>query len=636
MERADFDQWKAREVARLLALVESERRYYQELVAILPVPLAVVSLDGFVVSANRAFRQLLHMGAEEVRRLTIDKLVPVPDLFAKIQEVQTTAVPPFDAPATIDGVERTLRIALRAVRNWNDENALETLLVVEDLGAAAPRVPPVFADLPAAVWQADAASLQFHSVLGAAEKLTGFPPEHWIHTPQFFEQRIHELDRARVLALYRSTIAAGVETGAEASAEFRGVNAAGEPVWLRESVRVSGSTLTGVLTDISRRKEMESQILASSRIEALHRLAGRMAHDLNNPLMIVQGYAEELFQSLAEDDPRRYDAHEILQAAERMNALTGQLIDFGRPHAHAATPLDLGAVLAALEPRLAETMGAGAAVEIIPPDHAVWACAERTQVEEILLTLAAARATTPDLTRCTVLWGDDDIAESVADSTLPVGRYASITLHDNGQSLSEAQRAGLFESVLAGAPATALAHAYATVREWGGDIVATTGLLAGNTFTIFLPSFQAPAQAIAEPPAAALLETPPPLPEKLRETILVVDDEPGIRGLIRKILRREHYNVLEAGSAEEALTVSLGHPGAIQLLLTDVMMPGLTGPELARRMCEAAPDLKVLFISGYTGEESLLPEKLPVGCSFLSKPFTLGALVTKVRETLDS
>jgi two-component system cell cycle sensor histidine kinase/response regulator CckA len=129
---------------------------------------------------------------------------------------------------------------------------------------------------------------------------------------------------------------------------------------------------------------------------------------------------------------------------------------------------------------------------------------------------------------------------------------------------------------------------------------------------------------------------PPPLPEPMRETILVVDDEPGIRGLIRKILRREHYNVLEAVSGEDALTVALSQAGSIQLLLTDVIMPGLSGPELARRMCEASPDLKVLFISGYVGEDGTLPEKLPFGFTFLPKPFTLGALVNKVRETLDS
>jgi len=638
MERADFDQWKAREVARLLALVESERRYYQELVATLPVPLAIVSLDGFVVSANRAFRQLFLARGEDLQRLSIDKLLPVAELPAKIQEAhaQATPIAPFTVPCVLAGSERTLRIAVSAVRNWSDENALETVLILEDLGDAIPPTPPatVPADLPAVVWQgvwqADTATLRFQSVHGAAEALTGFPPEHWTGHAEFFEQRIYDEDRARVLALYRTAI----ETGSEASAEFRAVSTSGALVWLRETVRATGTTLTGVLTDISRRKELERQLLASSRIDALHRLAGRLAHDLNNPLMIVQGYTEEMFESLAADDSRRYDTNEILKAAERMRTLTSQLIDFAHPQARPAESVDLGVVLAALETRLAQAVGAGVTLELTPPGYSLWASAERIQLEDLVVAWAGMRAGAPDLTRLTVSWHADTLTESVAGSTLPPGRYACITLHDNGQSLDEPRRAGLFEAVLPSGPRTdTLARAYAAVREWGGDIAAESGPTAGNTLAICLPFVAAPAQAPASSPAA---EAPAPVPEPMRETILVVDDEPGIRGLIRKILRREHYNVLEAGNGEDALTVALSHAGSIHLLLTDVIMPGLSGPELARRMCEASPELKVLLISGYSGEDPTLTEKLPSGYAFLPKPFTLGALVSTVRETLDS
>jgi CheY-like chemotaxis protein len=634
MERAEF---KAREVARILALVESERRYYQELVAILPVPLAVLSVDGFVESANRAFRQLFKVRAEDLGRLSIDKVLAVTDLPAKIQEAQTGDAAPFVAAAVVSGSERTLRIAVSSVRNWSDENSLETLLVVEDLGASAPPAPAVSvpADLPAVMWTADSASLRFQSVLGSAEELTGFPAEHWIGHPEFFEERIYGEDRARVLALYRAAIAASGERASEASAEFRAVASSGALVWLRESIRAAGSVVTGVLTDISRRKELERQILTSSRIEALQRLAGRMAHDLNNPLMIVQGYAEEMFQSLAEDDSRRYDANEILKAAERMSSLTTQLIEFARPQAPSAAALDLGVVLPALESRLAEAMGRDTTLELIAPDYALWASADRAQLEETVLALAGIRAGSPDLTRLMVSWYSDTVAESVAGATLLPRLYACITLRDNGRALEDAQREALFESPIATGPGAALARAYATVRDWGGDLAVENGGPSGNTFAIYLPYLDAQPERAPEV-AAVVAEAPPPLPERLRETILVVDDEPGIRGLIRKILRREHYNVLEAGSADEALTVSLSHAGSIHLLLTDVIMPGLTGPELARRMCEASPDLKVLFISGYTGEESALPDQLPAGFAFLPKPFTLGALVSKVRETLDS
>jgi CheY-like chemotaxis protein len=174
------------------------------------------------------------------------------------------------------------------------------------------------------------------------------------------------------------------------------------------------------------------------------------------------------------------------------------------------------------------------------------------------------------------------------------------------------------------------------VREWGGDIAVESGPAGGNAFSIYLPYVDAPSVGLGAPPALPAIQVPPPLPDPLRETILVVDDEPGIRGLMRKILRRERYMVLEAGNAEEALAVALSHAGPIDLLLTDVMMPGLTGPELARRMCAAAPNLKVLYISGYAAEETLQAGQMPPGFAFLPKPFTLGALVSKVRETLDT
>jgi two-component system, cell cycle sensor histidine kinase and response regulator CckA len=352
--------------------------------------------------------------------------------------------------------------------------------------------------------------------------------------------------------------------------------------------------------------------------------------------MIVQGYTEELFESLAEDDPRRYDANEVLKAAERIRALTSQLVEFAQPQVRPAESVDLGAVLTALETRLAQAVGAGVKLELAPPAYPLWGSADRTQLEDLLVALAGTRADSPDFKHLTISWKVSTLNESVAGSTLSAGKYACMTMRDDGRSLEEPHRAGLFETVLPAGPlAGSLTRAYAAVRDWGGDLAVESGPVAGNTFTIYLPFVEAPTPAPLPAPAHAP-EMPPPLPETLRETILVVDDEPGIRGLIRKILRREHYNVLEAANGEDALTVALSHADSIHLLLTDVIMPGLSGPELARRMCEASPDLKVLLISGYSGEDAILPEKLPAGFAFLPKPFTLGALVSKVRETLDS
>ena len=185
-------------------------------------------------------------------------------------------------------------------------------------------------------------------------------------------------------------------------------------------------------------------------------------------------------------------------------------------------------------------------------------------------------------------------------------------------------------------PGTALARAYAIVREWGGDIAFFSEPFRGATFLVYLQhcaALEEAGPATREKVQPVAVE--PPV-ETLRETILLVEDEAGIRALVRKILRRENYNVLEAGSAEEALVMAAAARERIDLLVTDVMLPGASGRGLAERIRETRPDLKVLYISGYTDDDAVRTGAIPQGSRFLQKPFTLGALVGKVKESLGS
>jgi len=215
----------------------------------------------------------------------------------------------------------------------------------------------------------------------------------------------------------------------------------------------------------------------------------------------------------------------------------------------------------------------------------------------------------------------------LSPTPLAPGKYAHITVNDDGPEMDAAQAAGVFEPVLsktgesvpAAATGLALARAYSIVHQWGGDIAFSSEPGHGSTFAIYLP--------LVEPEGAPAKQTEAQ-PGGKPATILVVDDETGIRELIRRILLRERYRVLEAGSAEQALNIAQGQ--SIDLLITDVMLPGIHGPELARRMQQTAPRLKTLFISGYTGEENV-----PAGARFLAKPFTLGSLLEKVRAALE-
>ena len=525
MDRTDFEPWKGKEVAKLLALVENQRRYYQDLVSALPVGLVVLSANRSIVSSNRAFRQAFAVRNDDLRGKNIEQILPSDQLIENIRSVMVNGIP---QPAfQVEHGGKLWRIAILPLRNWDDEMEMETLLVVED-------VTGVPADAPAAAQQA----------------------------------------------------ALSVENAPAAS----------------------------------QRRQLEQMRITAERNSALHGLSARLAHDLNNPLMIISGYAEEILRPLEPNDPRRGELEEILAATERISNLTAQLLEFTRKQAGTAEHVDLAGVLASL---------AEASVEVRAAKP-VWAKANRKQLEEILAALVAA--VKEQRARVAITCDTVAITEHVAGATLAPGSYARLTLAIPGRGMDPEKRKAIFESFLhketdkpVGA---ALARAYALVREWGGELSFESEATPGSTFTMYLPLAEAQVET-AQP------NTPTAAGESLRETILVVDDEAGIRALIVKILRRERYRVLEAGSVAEAVAAAAAHGGPIQLLLTDVMLPDRNGRQLATQLLETRPGLKVVYISGFTDDETVRTGAFPRGARFLQKPFTLGALMGTVREALD-
>lgn len=649
MERTDLEQWKAKEVARLLALVETERRYYQEMVAMLPVALVVLSADRQISSANRAFRQTLGLKTSDMRGKTIDQFLPSDRLIEKIRDVHVTGVSHTALQLEHDG--RQFSIAIVPIRNWDDESEVETLLMVQESNALntpspvieveEPATIELLAEIPAIIWEADAETLEFRRVRGDVESLLGFPVEHWTSTPKFFAERILEEHRAAALDVYHAVIARGA---GDASAEFRAITALGETVWVRETVRVNSGTVSGVMTSIASRKQLEDQLLRSGRKDALQGVASKLAHDLNNPLMIVTGYAEEMRNTLRKDDPMRGDVDQILVATERISGIAAQLLNYTRRQAHPASPVNVTRTLSRMEEKIAHTAGEGCAVHLTPGSD-VWAMAEEAQLEEVVLALISHdREDARERAHISIGSETDTITDYAPGTTLAPGTYTRVTIHDDGRGLDAMKRDAVFEGFLSRAgenfAGAALAQAYAIVREWGGDIAFFSEPFRGSTFMVYLPYseavpetapvVEAPAEKVVEVPAIA--ETPV---EIVRETILLVEDEAGIRALVRKILRREHYNVLEAGSAEEALAMAASAPGRIDLLITDVMLPAASGRQLAEQIRETRHGLKVLYISGYTDDDAVRTGAIPPGSKFLQKPFTLGSLVGKVKEALE-
>jgi len=691
MERADLEQWKAREVARLLALVETERRYYQEIVASIPIGLLVLSADLSIISANRAIKKIFGLRSGDSVRGRLDTLFPgwVLDRVSRVLESGTPEIGVL--VETEHELKRTLRVGILPIRNWDDEAEQEALLSIEDITgiqtappAVAPaptatevRLPEIAAiqpveerraaevpapagepqaipasdlidNLDAIVWAAELPSMRFLFVSSPAESLLGFAPEHWIGNASFWSDRIASADREWVTQSYQHAISHGEGH----ACEFRAVAANGRLVWLRERARIlkdaegKAKYLIGVTVDVSERRQLEDQLVQSERVEAMTRLASRMAHDLNNMLMILTGYGEELLSSIPSGSSLRGDVQEILTATERMGALTNQLLAFARRQSVAVDGIGLEALLVPLADRMRVLTGERISLDLILAEHPSQVHADAGQLEQVIVAIVErARQAIPGEGRIVVETSSIDVREDLrrAEAPLRPGSYGVITIRYTGKALEGESRIALFETVLGtketwDEAAAAATRAYGIVRQWGGDIAVTNDPEDGSIFRIYLQRIQEYIVQPAEPeipaPQAVEPEAPPAEPERKPETILVVEDEAGIRALVRKILHRQGYDVLEAASGDEALALSAEHSGIIDMLITDVVMPQMSGRELADRLREQRRDIKVLYVSGYTDDTTIYAANFPPGTAFLQKPFTLGSLLDKVKEVL--
>jgi two-component system cell cycle sensor histidine kinase/response regulator CckA len=661
MERTDLDQWRGREVARLLALVETQRRYYQDIVASIPVGLLVLSRDFRILLANSAARKIfgLHTG-ESPRRM--DTILPAL-LLDRIEEV-------FKMGGRQTGViiesgrdQRRLRVGILAIHNWDDEAAQEALLTVEDLtnvamlpeelqaSAAVLEQPPAISaeqfidNIDAIVWAVDLASMNFVFASPQAEKLLGFAPGHWTSHQSFWLDRVHDCDRDWVAQSYQRAI----ETGVSHSCEFRAITASGSSVWLREYARfVPGEDgqpryMIGVAVDVSERRMLENQLVQSERVEAVSRLASRMAHDLNNTLMILTGYSEELLTELPAGSALRADVQEILAATDRMSGLTSQLLSFARRQGGAVTEMDLEPTLGRFGPRLNALLGTHVGLELRLAGEPNRVRPDMAQLEQVMIAIVErARQAMHAGEKIVVETSRLDVSEDLRRPNAPLqpGSYAVISIVAPGQPLDAEAKAALFECSLPGKEpwddvAAILSRAYGIVRQWAGDISVSNGPRSATVFRVFLPRFERPEGEASPEPVMAIEPPPaPPEPPAPLATILVVEDEAGIRALVRKILRRQGYEVLEAANGQDALSLCREHGPRIELLITDVLMPQMGGPELVERMQTQGHDMKVLYVSGYTDDNTINSGELPAGTAFLQKPFTLGSLLDKVKEVL--
>jgi PAS domain S-box-containing protein len=392
----------------------------------------------------------------------------------------------------------------------------------------------------------------------------------------------------------------------------------------------------GVAFNVTERQHLEHELRHAQKMEAIGRLAGGVAHDFNNLLAAILGHAELMLIKLGDHPARRY-AEEIQKAGTRGALLTRQLLAFSRKEMVTSTLIDLGQLVAEASKSLRRLIGDGITLEVGRTMAPTPIHGDRGQIEQVLTNLVMnSREAMPNGGRITIEVGELELSEadSLRCGAVAPGPYVSLAVNDTGCGMDAVTRTRIFEPFFTTketgrGSGLGLAIVYAIVRRSGGGVEVESTPGEGTTFRIFLPR-----AAVPEAPLAAVgLE---PRHRKSHETILLVEDEDAVREAVREALVAAGFHVIEAGNGEDALQRAAEVEYRFDLLVSDVVMPRMPGTEVLRRLRVHRPDLRVLFVSGYTDSALVQRGALEQGVVFLQKPCSLTAIVSKVGEILDS
>jgi len=390
---------------------------------------------------------------------------------------------------------------------------------------------------------------------------------------------------------------------------------------------------------VTERRALEQQLRQSQKMEAVGRLAGGIAHDFNNLLMVISGYSEFLLERLGPEPALRGPAQEIASAAGRASSLTRQLLAFSRKQMLAPSILDLNGVVTENLKMLTRMIGEDIDLVMIPGATLGAVRADSGQIEQVIMNLAVnARDAMPSGGKLTLETSNVTLDEEYARLHSPVqpGDYVALAISDTGAGMDAETQSHIFEPFFTtkGPKGTGLglSTVYGIVKQSGGYIFVDSEPGKGTTFRIYLPRVAAVGESTVHVPAPIAAAKAEPG----TETILVVEDEANLRYLARQFLEKQGYKVIEAADGAVAMQIVVAHEGVIHLLLTDVIMPGMNGRELAQRVSEMRPNVKVLYMSGYTENVIGHNGTLDAGVRLLQKPFNLRDLKDKVREVLDA
>ncbi len=398
----------------------------------------------------------------------------------------------------------------------------------------------------------------------------------------------------------------------------------------------SDEVLEIIAEDITERRQLEEQFRQAQKMEAVGRLAGGVAHDFNNLLMVINGYTEVLLEQLKEGDGLHHKVQSIQQAADRAATLTRQLLAFSRKQLLELKVVDVNAVIGDMERLLRPLIGEN--IELVTrllPD-AGRTRADAGQLEQVIMNLVVnAKDAMPEGGKITIQSADVTVRQNYHEHRfIQPGRYVVISLSDTGHGMDQETQSRIFEPFFTTkekgkGTGLGLSTVYGIVKQSGGYVFAQSDVGHGTTFHIYFPRVEESASELS--PTLSLKNE-----KGGSETVLLVEDEDSVRELVRDTLAVRGYKVLEAENGESGLRVAEASSGHIDLLITDVVMPGMGGRELAKKLLLMRPDMGVLYLSGYTEDAIVHQGALGAGKAFLQKPFTLQSLARKVREVLHS
>jgi PAS domain S-box-containing protein len=387
------------------------------------------------------------------------------------------------------------------------------------------------------------------------------------------------------------------------------------------------------VTDVTARRRLEEELREAQKMEVVGRLAGGIAHDFNNLLTVITCHADFLMADLPEADVRRDDAREVRDAAERAAALTSQLLVFARRNLPVRQAVDLNVVITGTERMMRRVLESNIQVVVRPSSEPCVTLADPARIEQVVMNLVVnARDAMPDGGVLTVDTASTVVTPDAGEHALPPGRYAALTVSDTGIGMSDEVRARIFEPFFTTkepgrGTGLGLATVYSIVRDTGGAIRVRSAPGAGSTFQVLLPFAEGDA-TVPEPGSA-------PSASAGTETVLVVDDDDAVRGAASRVLELHGYRVLRASDPHEAIAITTADPEAIDLLVTDLMMPEIDGQQLAERLRAIRPGLRVVFMSGYAEDALLRVRAEQHGSPLVEKPFAPDVLARTVREQLD-